>query len=255
MRVRVRLPVSSSIPVCKHLFHISPTAIATSSYKFDGIHQKRELSFLSPKASSELWTIPNIITLSRIIASPGLALAINYDMKAVALGGCLLFGFSDWLDGFIAKRFNQATVLGAFLDPVADKFMINALTVGLAMKGLVPVELASLYLGRDVLLIGLSFYIRYKDMPKGAPFFDTTYSATFQIIPSDLSKINTVLQFLLISLTMGHFSFGYPTHIMYVEPLWWITSITTAASTVGYLDGSGLRHLSKQGEGRGNNYK
>ena len=58
-----------------------------------------------------------MITLSRIIASPFLAYAITLDMKEVALGGCLLCGFSDFLDGYIAKNYNQKTVLGAFLDP------------------------------------------------------------------------------------------------------------------------------------------
>jgi cardiolipin synthase len=68
--------------------------------------------------------------MSRIVASPLLSVAIAYDMKVVALGGCVVFGLTDWLDGYLAKKLNQRTVLGAFLDPMADKVLIGALTLG-----------------------------------------------------------------------------------------------------------------------------
>lgn len=68
--------------------------------------------------------------MSRIAASPLLSAAIAYDMKFAALGGCVLFGFTDWLDGYLAKKLNQQTVFGAFLDPMADKIFIGALSVG-----------------------------------------------------------------------------------------------------------------------------
>ena len=80
--------------------------------------------------NKEINTIPNIITISRIIASPLISVAIAQDMKYAALGGCVVFGLTDWLDGYLAKRLNQRTVLGAFLDPMADKVLIGALTLG-----------------------------------------------------------------------------------------------------------------------------
>jgi cardiolipin synthase len=138
-----------------------------------------------------------MITISRIAASPLLSIAIAYDMKALALGGCVLFGFSDWLDGYLAKKLNQKTVLGAFLDPMADKVMIGALTIGLVAKGLFPFPLACVIIGRDLTLIGASFALRAIERPPGSHFFDTTDSATFNIVPSDLSK---VLYFFLIFL-------------------------------------------------------
>jgi len=139
--------------------------------------------------NKEINTIPNIITMSRIAASPLLSIAIAYDMKAAALGGCILFGFTDWLDGYLANKLNQKTVLGAFLDPMADKIMIGALTVGLVAKGLLPVPLACVIIGRDVFLIAASFAMRAIERPAGSAFFDTTDSATFRIVPSDLSKV------------------------------------------------------------------
>ena len=200
--------------------------------------------------NKEIWTVPNIITMSRIVSSPILAITIAYDMKIVSFAGCVFFAFSDWLDGYIAKNYNQATVLGAFLDPVADKCLITALTLGLAAKGLLPIAVACTFIGRDVALIGLSTYVRWREKPPDAPFFNTTHSATFEIVPSELSKLNTFLQLVLLTSTMSHFSFGAPS-LLHVEPLYWISAVTTVASGVSYLDGSGIRRLSETGVGRG----
>jgi cardiolipin synthase len=190
-----------------------------------------------------------MITMSRIISSPFLTYAIINDMKYTALIGCCVFGFTDWLDGYVAKNYNQMSVLGAFLDPVADKVLIGALSIGLCYKGLIPLGLASVIIGRDVLLVAGSFILRARERPSGSPFFDTTYSATFEIAPSTLSKVNTGFQFLLLASTIGNFGLGIPT-ISYIEPLWWITAVTTIGSGIGYLDGTGVRRLSKSGIGR-----
>lgn len=200
---------------------------------------------------SQLYTIPNMITISRMCCSPLLTLAIINDEKMIALGGCCVAAFSDWLDGYIAKNFKgQMTVLGGMLDPIADKFMIGALTVGLSYKALIPFELATVIIGRDFLLLGATFALRKIEQPPGTPYFDTTYSATFEIIPSLLSKINTGAQFLLLACTLSKFAFAYPTTIA-LEPLWWITGTTTVGSFVGYLDGSAIKRLAKSGEVRG----
>ena len=137
------------------------------------------------------------------------------------------------------------------IDPVADKVVIGSLTLGLAIKGLIPVELASLIIGRDVFLFGASMVIRAIERPPDAPFFDTTYSATFEIIPSTLSKFNTVNQFLLMTITLGHFALDIPASIEIIKPLWYLTGFTTIGSLVGYLDGSAIKRLSKAGVSRG----
>eukprot|EP01031_Cornospumella_fuschlensis_P027328 gene27328-33013_t len=163
-----------------------------------------------------------MITTARILASPLLTYCIVNDMKICALVGCVVFSLSDWLDGYLAKRLNQATTLGAFLDPVADKVMIAALALGLVYKGLLPVELM------DVFLIAASFVMRGLRKPRDARFFDTVDSATFTLTPSDISKLNTALQFLLLGGTLGQFAFGVPS-VAYLEPLWWITAPREAA--------------------------
>lgn len=242
-----RLPMLSPNSTCWREKYKIPVVIHRHNSS-NSEKKNEEKSFFDNK---EVWTIPNIITMSRIAASPGISMAIAYDMKEVALGGCLLFAFSDWLDGYIARKYNQATVLGAFIDPVADKVMIAALAAGLTAKSLIPFPLFVLIVGRDVILIGASFYIRAKERPPNTPFFDTTYSATFQIVPSDLSKLNTGIQFLLVTLSLINFTFDVP-RIETLEPLWWITAITTSWSGLDYIGGSGLRRLSKANVGRGN---
>jgi len=138
--------------------------------------------------------------------------------------------------------------------------MIGCLTAGVAVKGLLPLELAALILGRDVFLLGCSFYIRYREMPAGTPFFDTTYSATFEIIPSNLSKFNTVLQFALLSTTLLHWGMEAgtlmpaPVHDTLGQalvPMQYLTGMTTIGSLVGYLDGSAVKRLSPSGVRRG----
>jgi cardiolipin synthase len=202
----------------------------------------------------ELWTIPNIITYTRMFSSPFLGLAIVYDYKTAALAGCSIAAFSDWLDGYIAKNYNQMTVLGGMIDPAADKLMIGCLTAGIAWKGLLPVELCALIVGRDVFLLGCSFALRAMERPTGTPFFDTTYSATFEIIPSNLSKFNTIMQFGLLAGTLCNWGIagGLPPILAQgLEPLQYVTAATTLGSLVGYLDGSAIKRLSPSGVRRG----
>lgn len=204
----------------------------------------------SGTVKEEIWTVPNMITMTRILGSPFISAAIYLDLKHAALAGCICAAASDWLDGYIAKTFDQQSVLGAFLDPMADKIMIGALTVGLTLKDLLPLPLAMVIIGRDVILIGASFWMRYVERPDGAPFFDTTTSATFQIVPSDLSKINTGVQFLLLTLTLGDFAMLWPPSAIFLEPLWWITSVTTIGSGLSYVNSSGMKRLGKAGTWR-----
>lgn len=65
-------------------------------------------TFSTDIQNDKTWTIPNIITCSRIVASPLLAAAVVYDMKGLALTGCILAGVSDWADGYIARKYNQS---------------------------------------------------------------------------------------------------------------------------------------------------
>lgn len=106
------------------------------------------------------------------------------------LAGLVLCAGTDWLDGYLARKWNQQTVLGAFLDPAADKVVICSLTIGLTLKGLIPIELATIIVARDFFILLMGFIQRAREKKKDDFFFDTTSSATFEIVPSQLSKVD-----------------------------------------------------------------
>ena len=190
--------------------------------------------------NENIWNIPNILTLSRIISSPFLTYAIINDYKTIALAGCMISALTDWLDGYIAKTYNMKTVFGSFLDPLADKIFIGALSLALTYKGLLPLPLFATIISRDIFLVIGSFYKRHKEKDKDSLFFDTNSSATFIISPSELSKVNSGLQFLILTLTLIQYSTDYHSIIYALEPLWWITSVTTIGSGLDYMiDGKG----------------
>ena len=178
--------------------------------------------------------------MSRILLCPFLYYAIiQSDMKTIAFAGVGYCAFTDWLDGFIAKKYDMSSRFGAFLDPFADKIFIATMTMGLAVQNVIPYSLVMLIVLRDVILFSGVFYFRLKNKPKGSAIFDTTSTATFEIIPSNLSKANTLCQFACIILGMSHFSSGYP-QIELLEPLYWSTAFTTVVSGISYMDGKGM---------------
>lgn len=106
--------------------------------------------------------------------------------------GLVLCAGSDWLDGYLARKWKQQSVLGAFIDPAADKILIGSLTIGLTLKGLIPIELATIIVLRDFLILCMGFVHRARGKRKEDFFFDTTNIA-FEIVPSQLSKVSEIL--------------------------------------------------------------
>ncbi|KAJ7105463.1 hypothetical protein C8R43DRAFT_1046381 [Mycena crocata] len=103
-------------------------------------------------------------------------------------------------DGYLARRFKTQTVLGTILDPAADKMLVTTLAVTLTMKGLLPLPLTVIILGRDALLSLSAFYIRYTSLapPKTfARYWDFSLPSA-EVRPTDISKVNTALQLLLM---------------------------------------------------------
>jgi cardiolipin synthase len=85
-----------------------------------------------------IYTIPNLLTASRLVAAPFIGYCILHDYHAMALGLFAYAGITDLLDGWIARRWNLKTVVGTVIDPMADKTLMTVLTVALAMKGALP---------------------------------------------------------------------------------------------------------------------
>ncbi|MDE0058898.1 MAG: CDP-alcohol phosphatidyltransferase family protein [Defluviicoccus sp.] len=99
-------------------------------------------------------SIPNLITLSRLLSVPLIIYLILNESYGWAFALFLLAGASDALDGYIAKALDQTTTLGVYLDPLADKALIVSVYVTLGMRGLIDDFVVILVVFRDVLIVG-----------------------------------------------------------------------------------------------------
>ncbi|XP_037802643.1 probable cardiolipin synthase (CMP-forming) [Penaeus monodon] len=184
-----------------------------------------------------IWTIPNLLCVSRIALSPylcHLVLSADYNW---ALGLFMFAGFTDLLDGWIARTFpTQASRLGSFLDPLADKVLVAMLFLSLTYVGLIPLPLTGLIIYRDVLIIGGASYVRYKSLPPPktiSRYFDATH-ATAQLAPTTISKVNTAIQLGLITASLAAPVFSFTDHYL-LTGLCWVTAGTTLSSGISYI--------------------
>ena len=106
-------------------------------------------------------TIPNLLSVLRIALVPlFLWLVLGPEADYAALGVLMLSGFTDYLDGYLARQLNQTSKIGAILDPVADRLYILAVVIGLALRDIIPVWLAVILPLRDVFLFSLVPFLR-----------------------------------------------------------------------------------------------
>lgn len=126
--------------------------------------------------------VPNALSFLRLLLAIPLVYAVLESLSLLALGALALAAATDWADGFIARRFQMQTQLGAWLDPLADKVILNATFLALASQELIPYWVALLLLSRDVVITtGAYLYFRaQKKMDGEANFF---------------GKVSTLLQF------------------------------------------------------------
>lgn len=97
-------------------------------------------------------TVPNLLSASRLVGVPVFLWLVLNDEDAWAIAVLALSGVTDWLDGRIARRFDQMSRLGAMLDPAADRLYILATLIGLTARDVVPLWLTLVLVGRDVFL-------------------------------------------------------------------------------------------------------
>jgi cardiolipin synthase len=152
-------------------------------------------------------SIPNLITLARILLVPVVVWAIASNQMLFAF---LLFaaaGISDAVDGFLAKRFGMTSQLGAFLDPLADKVLIVSIYVSFGIVDALPRWLVILVVSRDLLIVG-------------GIIFSWIVNKPVSVKPHMVSKINTAVQLLLVGLVLAALGFGF-------DP-GWLMSLTIA---------------------------
>ncbi len=104
------------------------------------------------------WTLSNQLTAARVVLIPLFALAFYLPAPLGYVGAAVLFAlasFTDWLDGYLARKRNEITAFGRFLDPVADKLLVATALVLLAEAGRTPALLAAIIIGREIVISAL----------------------------------------------------------------------------------------------------
>lgn len=165
--------------------------------------------------------IPNLLCVCRIfLVLPLLMLMLTgeYVWAFIVFG---VAGITDGLDGFLARRFNWRSQLGAILDPIADKFLIVSVFLVLAATGLAPVWLAILVIGRDLLIV--TGVVCYR-MLVGPVLVDASL----------MSKLNTAMQLTFVMAVLANAGFGTPREL-WVTFLGAIVMATTLISGLDYM--------------------
>jgi cardiolipin synthase len=166
-------------------------------------------------------SIPNLITLARILLVPVVIWAITSGEMRIAFLLFFAAGASDAIDGFLAKRFGMQTELGAYLDPLADKAMIVSIYVALGIADAIPRWLVILVVSRDIMIVGaimLSWLV-------GKPV---------TLKPHPVSKLNTVAQILLALLVLAALGFEFDAGIV-IKGLMAMVTVLTLASVAFYV--------------------
>ncbi|KAH0836766.1 CDP-alcohol phosphatidyltransferase-domain-containing protein [Lanmaoa asiatica] len=189
-----------------------------------------------PTLRENIYTLPNLLTASRILACPVLGWSIFHDDFYLATGLLVYAGLSDLVDGYLARRFNMHSVLGTILDPAADKALMTTLTVALAVKGMLPLWLATIIIGRDALLSLSAFYIRYTSLPHPKTwrrYWDFSIPSA-EVRPTTISKYNTAAQLaLMFGTTVAPIGPGFLS--AYLPEMQALVAVTTVWSGLSYV--------------------
>lgn len=131
---------------------------------------------------NRVWTLPNVLSMVRLAGVPlFLWLVLGPEADLLALGVLMLSGVTDFLDGYLARRLGQTSVLGQVLDPVADRLYILAVVIGLALRDIVPWWVAISLPLRDLLLWGLVPLLRTRGY-SALPVHFLGKAATFNLL-------------------------------------------------------------------------
>ncbi len=164
------------------------------------------------------WTLPNFITLLRLAALPFFLVAISDGRFGIALAIFVAAGLSDGIDGFLARRFDMRSAIGAYLDPIADKLMLMSSYLFLAIPSYpaqvkVPVWLAVMVISRDILLLLVALLMILATGRRRFP-------------PSWVGKVTTVTQIITVLFVLCANVWDWP------DPLVLIAFGATATATI-----------------------
>ena len=132
--------------------------------------------------SDRVWTVPNVLSALRLAGIPVfLWLVLGPEEDGWALALLMVSGFTDFLDGWLARRLKQQSVIGQILDPVADRLYILAVVVGLALRDVIPWWMAISLPLRDALMWGLVPLLRTRGF-SALPVHFLGKAATFNLL-------------------------------------------------------------------------
>ncbi len=166
--------------------------------------------------------IPNLITILRIILAPVLVICLIQGFYFKALIVFVIASLTDALDGFLARVLHQKSILGAYLDPLADKALIAGSFITLSITAVIPAWLTVIVISRDlVIMIGICIL--------------TLMSVPFEIKPAIVSKLTTILQFLTVLAALV--SMAAPLHVdrFLIQLIIWATAFFTVVSGLTYI--------------------
>ena len=164
--------------------------------------------------------LPNLLTLGRMLITPFIVYSILNGSTVQALVLMVIAGLTDLLDGAIAKHFHMQTVVGAYMDPIADKLMLVGSIISLFIIGQVPMFLFLAVVFRDVIIV------------IGAMAYELV-THRLEIQPTYLSKVTTVAQIVYVSSVLLHIVYPLPVFMMHTAA--WITFALTCMSGVQYM--------------------
>jgi cardiolipin synthase (CMP-forming) len=173
-------------------------------------------------------SIPNTLSLARIVLVPLVVWLIITHEMLTAFVLFLLAGLSDAADGYLAKRFQWRTELGAYLDPIADKLLLVSIYVTLGFSNHLPTWLVIAVVSRDILIVGafLLSWVLTRPVP---------------VHPLLVSKANTLAQIVLAGLVLAELALGLGLQrlILFLIP---VTGTLTIASAAAYF-WTWLKHM------------
>ena len=174
-------------------------------------------------------TIPNIITLGRIILVPIIVWAIVSSQMEIAFAIFVIAGVSDAVDGFLAKRFNMTSELGALLDPLADKALLVSIYISLGVWGEIPRWLVILVVSRDIMIVSAVIVSWLFDKPVAMK-------------PLMVSKLNTVVQVAFAALVLASLAFNFNSRPYDLILMGFVTVFTLVSVSLYLVEW--VRHMS-----------
>ena len=173
-------------------------------------------------------TIPTLMTWTRIVAIP-LIVGIFYlpldvaSQNQIATVMFVIFALTDWLDGYLARKLNQTSAFGAFLDPVADKFLVCACLLVLVHLGRTDVFVALIIIGREIAISALREWM-------------AQIGASRSVAVHMIGKVKTTVQMVAIPfLLLDAPLFGWLDTGTWGQVLIWLAALLTVWSMVYYL--------------------